>query len=179
MQMLARIKLDKCFGKEINTMTTNSALAPQKESREMVTPDPFRSFQQRLNRMFENAFAPFTFPTGENLSIMTWAPSCDIYETDNEIVVKAELPGVKKEDLKVNVDNNTLVIMGERKFEEETKRENYHRIEQSYGEFQRSFRLPTGIDAKKIAAEFKDGMLRVTLPKAEEAKPKSVEVKVA
>lgn len=160
-------------------MIAKTALAPKKESREMSAADPFRPLQQRLNRMFEEAFIPFAFPTGENLAITTWAPSCDIYETNNEIVLKAELPGVKKEDLKVNLENNILTITGERKFEEETKRENYHRIEQSYGEFLRSFRLPTGIDAKMIAAEFKDGMLRVTLPKAEEAKPKAVEVKVA
>jgi HSP20 family protein len=177
MHMLA--KFDKCFAKEINSMTTNTALAPKKEPREVVATDAFRSIQQRFNRIFEESFAPFTFPIEENLSAMTRASSCNIYETDNEIVVKAELPGVKKEDLKVSMDNNTLLIRGERKFEEEIKRENYHRIEQRYGKFQQSFRLSTGIDVTAIVAEFKDGVLHVTLPKVEEAKAKTVEVKVA
>lgn len=108
----------------------------------------------------------------------TWAPACDIYETENEIVVKAELPEVKKEDLHVSFENNLLTIRGERKFSEETKQENYHRVERSYGEFTRSFTLPNFVDTNKINAEFKDGLLRVTMAKREEAKPKQVEIKV-
>jgi HSP20 family protein len=114
----------------------------------------------------------------ENWSLTTWAPVCDIYETDNEIVVKAELPEVKKEDVHVSIENNLLTIRGERKLSEETKRENYHRLERRYGAFTRSFTLPSFADTSKINAEFKDGMLRVTLPKREEAKPKQIEVKV-
>jgi HSP20 family protein len=93
-------------------------------------------------------------------------------------VVMAELPEVKKEDVYVSIENNMLTILGERKFSEEMKKENYHRFERSYGEFMRSFTLPSFVDANKVNAEFKDGVLRVTLAKREEAKPKQIEVKV-
>jgi HSP20 family protein len=126
----------------------------------------------------EEVFAPFVWPTEETLSVTGWTPSCDVYETDNEIVIKAELPGVKKEDAKVGIQDGLLTISGERKFEEETKKENYLRVERSYGSFTRSFTLPTRVDQEKVLAEFKDGLLQVTLPKREEAKPKGVEVKV-
>jgi HSP20 family protein len=127
--------------------------------------------------MFEG-LEPFRGFGEENWSLSTWSPVCDIYETDNEIVVKAELPEVKKEDVHVSIENNLLTIRGERKFSEETKKENYHRVERSYGEFTRSFTLPNFVDSNKINAEFKDGMLRVTMAKREEAKAKQIEVKV-
>ncbi len=153
-----------------------ASLAPTRSARELMGLDPFRHMEDRLRRFFEG-FEPRT--TGEeNWSLATWAPACDIYETDNEIVLKAELPEVKKEDVRVSIENNLLTIRGERKFSEETKKENYHRVERSYGEFMRSFTLPSFIDASKVNAEFKDGLLRVTLAKREEAKPKQVEVKV-
>jgi HSP20 family protein len=107
-----------------------------------------------------------------------WSPSCDIYETKNEIVVKAEIPGVKKEDIKLSLQENVLTLTGERKFEEETKKENYVRVERGYGSFMRSFTLPSYVDVKKIGAEFKDGLLEVKLPKSEETKPKEIEIKV-
>jgi HSP20 family protein len=147
-------------------------------SRESLTFDPFRNFEERMRRFFGESFYPFGRLEEENWSLATWSPACDIYETDNEIVVKAELPEVKKEDVKVSIENNVVTIHGERKFSEETKRENYRRLERSYGEFTRSFTLPSFVDTGKINAEFKDGMLRVTMPKREEAKPKQVEVKV-
>jgi len=93
-------------------------------------------------------------------------------------VVKAELPEVKKENVYVSIDNNLLTIRGERKFSEETKKENYHRVERSYGEFMRSFTIPSFVDANKVNAEFKDGVLRVTFAKREESKPKQIEVKI-
>jgi len=139
--------------------------------RNLTTTDPFSLLQNRLNRLFE----PYA---EETLPLTTWVPACDIYETDKEIVVKAELPGLKKEDVFVSIENNVLMIRGERKFEGEVKRENFHRVERTYGEFLRSFTLPTFIDANKILAEFKDGLLMVTLPKREEAKPKQIEVKI-
>jgi HSP20 family protein len=126
--------------------------------------------------MFNEGFG--MAPGEETWSLSTWAPACDIYETENEIVVKAELPEVKKENVHVSIENNVLTIRGERKFEEETNRENYHRVERAYGEFVRSFSLPATIDANRIGAEFKEGVLRVTLPKREEAKPKQIEVQV-
>ncbi len=152
-------------------MQPGTAMAPLRSFRNLTTRDPFSLLQNRLNRLFE----PFA---EETLPLTTWVPACDIYETDKEIVVKAELPGIKKEDVFVSIENNVLMIRGERKFEEEVKRESFHRVERTYGEFLRSFTLPTFIDANKILAEFKDGLLMVTLPKREEAKPKQIEVKV-
>jgi HSP20 family protein len=148
---------------------SGAGLAPARGARELMGFDPFRPFEERLSRFSEGE---------ENWSLATWAPACDIYETDNEIVVKAELPEVKKEDVYVSIENNLLTIRGERKFSEETKKENYHRVERSYGEFMRSFTIPSFVDANKVNAEFKDGVLRVTLAKREEAKPKQIEVKV-
>jgi len=156
---------------------TGTAMAPT-ATREGLVFDPFRNFEERMKRFFGEGFDPFKKLAEENWSLATWSPTCDIYETDNEIVVKAELPEVKKEDVNVSVENNILTLRGERKFSEETKKENYHRLERSYGEFSRSFTLPNFVDAGKINAEFKDGMLRVTMPKREEAKPKQIEVKV-
>ena len=156
---------------------TGTALAPV-VTRELLAFDPFRNFEDRMKRFFGEGFDPFKKLAEENWSLATWSPTCDIYETDNEIVVKAELPEVKKEDVNVSIENNILTIRGERNLSEETKRENYHRLERSYGEFSRSFTLPSFVDGGKVNAEFKDGMLRVTMPKREEAKPKQIEVKV-
>lgn len=156
---------------------STAALAPL-GTRGWLEFDPFRNFEERMRQFFGAGFAPLWRLGEENWSLTTWSPACDIYETDNEIVVKAELPEVKKEDVHVSIENNLLTIRGERKLSEETKRENYHRLERCYGEFTRSFRLPSFTDTGKINAEFKDGMLRVTLPKREEVKPKQIEVTV-
>lgn len=107
-----------------------------------------------------------------------WTPPCDIYETDQEIILKMELPEMHKEDLHVTLENNVLTLRGERKFEEAVNRKNYHRIERQYGEFMRIFTLPTFVEGSKVLAEFKEGMLTVTLPKNAAAIPKSIEVKV-
>ena len=156
-------------------MQPGTAMAPIKSLRNLVTTDPFYLLQNRFNRMFDFPLAPFA---DETFPLTNWVPACDIYETPKEIVVKAELPGLKKEDVFVTLENNVLTIRGERKFEEEVKRENFHRVERNYGEFLRSFTLPTFIDANNILAEFKDGLLWVFLPKREEAKPKQIDVKV-
>ena len=158
------------------TNKSGAGLAPARGARELMSFDPLRPFEERLRRFFEG-FEPFRNSGEENWSLSTWAPACDIYETDNEIVVKAELPEVKKENLYVSIDNNLLTIRGERKFSEETKKENYHRVERSYGEFMRSFTIPNFVDVNKVNAEFMDGVLRVTLAKREESKPKQIEVK--
>jgi HSP20 family protein len=150
--------------------------------------DPFlRTFQDRFNRLFGEGLISLMDPLmplmpekmQENWSLKAWAPKCDIYETDGEIVVKVELPDVKREDIHVSIEQNMLTIRGERKFEEETKRENYHRVERSYGEFSRSFTLPTFADSSKVNAEYKDGVLRVSLAKKDEVKPKSIDVTIA
>lgn len=113
------------------------------------------------------------------MTVTEWAPSVDIVEDDKEWLVKADLPEVKKEDVRVTVEDGVLTITGERKFEKEEKDKKYHRIERSYGNFLRSFALPDAADGSKVNAEFKDGVLKVHLPKSEKTKPKTVEVKVS
>ena len=103
----------------------------------------------------------------------------DIYEQGTDIVLKAELPGVDPKDVDIRLENNVLTLRGQRKLEDEVKRESYHRVERSYGSFSRSFTLPTVVDQAAIKAEFKDGLLQVTLPKREEAKPKQIQINVA
>ncbi len=135
--------------------------------------------ENRLARFFGLAQARTTPGGQELMTVAEWAPSVDISEDDKEWLVKADLPEVKKEDVKVTVENGMLTVTGERKFEKEEKDKKYHRIERSYGNFFRSFMLPEGADGAKVSAEFKDGVLKVHLPKNEKAKAKAVEVKVA
>lgn len=139
--------------------------------------DPFRDLmelQHRINRLFEE-----TSRGGrEELTRTVWSPSVDIYEEPAAIVIEADLPGMSKDQVTVNLKNNVLTIQGERKLEHEEKRDNYHRIERAYGSFTRSFTIPSNINTEQIEAEFKDGVLRIQLPKREEAKPKQVTVRV-
>jgi HSP20 family protein len=144
--------------------------------------DPFKEMddmQSRFARLL--GLTPGRGGNGGNelMTVAEWAPSVDISEDDKEWLVQADLPEVKKEDVKVTVENGVLCITGERKFEKEEKGRKYHRVERSYGNFVRSFTLPEGADHARVAAEFKDGVLKVHLPKAAQAKPKSIEVKVA
>jgi len=142
--------------------------------------DPFRDLsimQERMNRMFEDAGRGWR--GDEPSSTTTWSPAVDIYETENEIHVKAELPEVNQKEIEIQVENNTLTLRGERKFDRELKQENFHRIERPYGTFVRSFTLPTTIDQEKIKADYKDGILRVVMPKREETKPKQIRVAVS
>ena len=115
----------------------------------------------------------------EAMTVAEWSPLVDISEDEKEYVVKAELPEMKKEDVKLTVQDNVLSISGERKYEKEEKGKKYHRVERAYGSFMRSFTLPEDADGTKVAAEYKDGVLRVHVPKSEKAKPKSIEVKVS
>jgi HSP20 family protein len=142
--------------------------------------EPFRDLlatQREFDRLFREAFSPIF---GESdLSSRTWMPPVDIFETDGEVVLKAELPGVKPEDVELRVENNTLFLRGERRFEKEVNEENYHRVERSYGSFSRSFTLPSSIDSEKVKAEYKDGLLTLTMPKREEAKPKTIKIAVS
>ncbi len=143
--------------------------------------DPFRdlvSIQERMNRLFDQTLARTRGEEEEGIATSTWMPSVDIYETADRVVLKAELPGLTREDIDINVRNNTLTLRGERKFEKEVKEENYLRIERAYGSFQRSFTLPATIQQDKIKAVFKDGVLEVSLPKAEEARPKQIKIDV-
>lgn len=140
--------------------------------------DPFRNssaLQEQFNRLFES-----NFPSrgSESTAITTWAPAVDIYETENELVVKADLPDIDEKDLDVRVENNMLTIRGERKFEQSVKEDNYLRVERSYGSFSRSFSLPNTVSTDSVRAEYKNGVLTVSLPKRAEAKPKQVKVNV-
>lgn len=135
--------------------------------------------EREFERLFRDSFAAFGGEREAEPSTRPWAPAVDIYETENSIVLKAELPGIDPKDVEVRVEDNTLYMKGERKFEKETKDENYHRVERSYGSFARSFSLPNSIDADKVVAEYKDGVLNLTLPKREEAKPKTIRINVS
>lgn len=114
----------------------------------------------------------------ESLTVADWTPSVDITETDKEYLVKAEIPEVKKEDVKLTVEDGVLTLQGERKTEKEEKGKRFHRTERTYGSFLRSFSMPPDADETKVAAEFKDGMLYVHMPKSEKAKPKAIDVKI-
>jgi len=146
----------------------------------LVRFSPFRELeeiQSRLNRFFNE---PPARPIEDNgVFFADWAPAVDIQENDKEYLIKAELPEVKKEDVKVEMLDGVLSIVGERKQEKEEKGKKFHTMERSYGKFVRQFTLPTEVESTKIAAEFKDGMLNVHMPKTAEAKPKAIEVKVA
>jgi HSP20 family protein len=141
--------------------------------------EPFRELvtaQRDFDRLFREAFSS---ASGEGeVSTRTWAPPVDIYENGDNLVLKAELPGINPDDVEVRVEDNTLYLKGERKFEKEVKEENYHRVERAYGTFARSFTLSNTIDSEKVTAGYKDGVLTLTLPKREEAKPKTIKISV-
>jgi HSP20 family protein len=134
-----------------------------------------QSFQHEMNRMF-NEF--FRGSNGEEAGsgLGSWTPAVDIHETDEGFVIKAELPGVSKDDVSVDVHQNTLTLRGQRKHEAEVKQDKYHRVERAYGTFQRSFVLPTMVDQEKGRATFKDGVLELHLPKSETAKPRRIAI---
>ena len=147
----------------------------------IVRLEPFRNLlmtqkEELFNRLFNETF-PAAFGEQEPTT-RTWAPPVDIYETDNALVLKADLPGIDPKDVDIRIENGVLYLKGERKFEKEEKKENYHRIERSYGAFTRSFALPNSINADHVKAEYKDGQLILTMPKREEAKPKAVKINV-
>ena len=147
----------------------------------LVRWDPFRELEEmsdRLNRMFNR---PSTGSKNgrEALTVADWTPTVDISETEGEYLIKAELPEVKKEDVKVTLEDGVLTLSGERRQEKEEKHAKYHRMERSYGSFVRSFSLPELVDESKVKAEYKDGVLSLHLPKSEKVKPRAIEVKVA
>jgi len=144
--------------------------------------NPFKELEEmenRLSTVFGRVPVKQNGERKEAMTVAEWAPLVDITEDDKEYLIKAELPEVKKEDVKVSVQDNVISISGERKSEKEEKGKKYHRVERAYGSFYRSFTLPEDADGGIVAAEFKDGVLKVRLPKSEKAKPKSIEVKVA
>ena len=143
--------------------------------------DPSREMeelQNRLSNFFGRTPARLGDAKEESITVAEWAPLVDITEDEKEYIIKTELPEVKKEDVKVAVENGLLTIVGERKFEKEENKK-YHRVERAYGRFARSFIVPDYVEADKVSAEFKDGVLKVHLPKSEKTKPKQIEVKDA
>ncbi len=148
--------------------------------------NPFQEMallSENLNRMFNRLFDEGFLTSrrsifSDELSQGVWSPDVDIYETKDSIVVKADIPGVEKDKVKVEIKDNILTIRGERKEERETKEHNVYRMERHYGEFVRSFALPQKVDASKIKAKYKDGILEITLPKPEEVKGKEIKVEV-
>lgn len=144
----------------------------------MIKYDPFkelRSLQNEMNRIFHSNI-PAQF-SGEEMASGGWVPSVDIYESEGEIILEAELPGMKREDFDVSIENNVITLKGERHFEKNDEGDNYHRVERAYGSFTRSFSLPRSVSAEETSADFKNGILRVSLPKKEEAKARKIEVK--
>jgi len=148
----------------------------------LVRWDPFREFaqlQDRINHLFTDSYGR----SGGDEALLTagaWVPPVDIYENGNhELVLKAELPDMTREDIDITVDNGTLTIKGEKKLSNEVKEEQFHRIERRYGVFSRTFSLPQSVDAAKVAAEYRNGVLTVRLPLREEARPRQIKVDVA
>jgi HSP20 family protein len=139
-------------------------------------PTDVLSMQREINRMFDDFFRSDRDDT--SLLASTWKPAVDIVEEDEAYVAKVELPGVNKDDVKITMQDNILTIRGEKKEEKKGKEGNAHRVERYYGSFQRSFSLPTSVKNDRIEAEYRDGILTINMPKAEEAKPKQIEVKV-
>jgi HSP20 family protein len=140
--------------------------------------EPFRgatTLQEQVNRLFGNVLER----SSEESNLTTWAPAVDIYETEHELVVKADLPEIDLKDLDIRVENNILTIRGERKFEKKVNEDNYLRVERTYGSFSRSFSLANTVNAEAIKADYQNGVLTLTIPKREEAKPKQIKVNVA
>lgn len=143
--------------------------------------DPFRELEQfssRLNRFF-NEPLPRALNADDGFTLANWTPAMDVQETDGEYLLKTDLPDVKKEDVKVEIEDGVLNLTGERRQEKEEKGKKFHRVERAFGRFERRMSLPTEVDAEKVAAEFKDGVLLVHLPKSPNAHPKSIAVKVS
>jgi HSP20 family protein len=139
--------------------------------------DPFRdmvTLREKMNRLFEDSLT--NKGEDKDLTVSNWAPAVDIYETGNELVLTAEVPGIDEKDIEIKVEDNTLTLKGERKFEKETKEENFHRLERSYGSFFRAFSLPNSIDPDRIQAEHENGVLKIIMPKRQELKPKTVKI---
>jgi len=144
--------------------------------------DPFKEMkelQDRLSSLFTHSPLPRGDGKEETMTVAQWSPLVDISEDEKEYLIRAELPGLRREDVKVTVENGVLSISGERKYEKEEQNRKFHRIERAFGSFVRIFAIPDGADAAKVTAEFKDGVLSVHLAKDEKTKPRAVEVKVA
>ena len=140
-------------------------------------PSDMFQMQREIDSMFDR-FLGGSLAEDGSVFTSNWTPAVDITEHENEYIVKMELPGVSKDDVKITLENSVLTVKGEKKQEKESKSSNFHRVERTYGSFQRTFTVPSGVKADSIDASYKDGILNIALPKAEEAKPKQIDVKV-
>ncbi len=141
--------------------------------------EPFREFatlQDRLNRLFRESFNDAG--RDESLTASSFAPAVDVYEDEHKVTLKIEVPGIEEKDIDVRLENNTLTVHGERKIEKEEKEENYRRVESQYGSFTRTFTLPTTVDSEHVTANYDKGVLKISLPKKAEAKPKQIKIGV-
>jgi HSP20 family protein len=139
----------------------------------------FSTLQDRINRLFHDSFSRDSFSDGqEALATSSFAPAVDVYEDEHDIVLKLEVPGIDEKDLDIHVENNTLTVHGERKFEKDEKEENYRRVERQYGSFTRSFTLPNTVETENVSATYDKGVLKIKLAKKAEAKPKQIKVNV-
>jgi len=139
--------------------------------------EPYREFttlQDRLNRLFRDSFSD----NQDSLSTSSFSPAVDVYEDEHNVTLKIEVPGIEEKDIDVRIENNTLTVHGERKFEKEEKEENYRRVERQYGSFTRSFTLPNTVDHENVSANYEKGVLKIKLAKKAEAKPKQIKVSV-
>jgi len=153
------------------------SMAPQRGFR-VFGSEPFRELyelQRGFNRIFSDAL---DHANGEGAAVGAWTPAIDVFEDESGFLIKIEAPEVKREDINVSLDKNVLTVSGERRLENEEKRDSYHRIERSYGKFFRSFTLSPNANLEAVSAEFKDGILRLSIPKKEETKPKQIQVQV-
>jgi HSP20 family protein len=147
----------------------------------MMNPDTLRDLENmsdRINRLLVRRSRDESREKDESMALVEWVPVVDVVETDEEFQIRAELPGVEKNDVKLSVENGVLLISGHREQEKEEKGKRYHKIERAYGSFARSFTMPDVVDEQKVTAEFKNGVLTVQLPKSEKARPKSIEVQI-
>src|SRR5579864_6867928 len=150
---------------------------------QLIRWEPFREFStmqermNRMNRLFRESFSPEG--AEEALTTTGFAPPVDIYEDEHNITLRMEVPGIDEKDIDVRIENNTLTVHGERKLEKEEKEENFRRVERQYGSFTRSFTLPTTVDAEKVSANYEKGILKISLAKKAEAKPKQIKVNVS
>jgi len=145
--------------------------------RELAIWRPFHELKKEMDRLFEEFFGTKSlFP--ERWEAIEWVPAVDVSETDTEVIVKADLPGVKPEDIEINIVDNVLTIKGEKKRETEEKKENFYRVERYYGSFMRAIQLPSEVDVEKVKATYKDGVLKIVLPKKAEAARKVIKVEV-
>jgi HSP20 family protein len=141
--------------------------------------EPFREFstlQDRINRVFRESYRPEG--QDESLTASSFAPAVDVYEDEHSVTLKIEVPGIDEKDINISLENNVLTVHGERKIEKEEKEENYRRVERQYGSFTRTFTLPTTVDGEKVSANYDKGVLKVSLPKKAEAKPKQIKVNI-